>query len=284
MAEVRLTKRIEFAAAHRYHHDGWDAATNRKVFGACNNVHGHGHNYLLEVSVRGEVDPENGMVVNLYDLKKVLEGVLEEFDHKHLNLDTPYFKNRIPTSENIALVLWHLLAGYPAIGRLERVRLYEDDDLNAEVTHELVERAAQHPVARLTKRYHFSAAHRVLNARLSEADNRRLFGQDSEPNGHNYVLAVTVSGEVDSDTGMITDIAALDQAVQDLVVRRFDRRDLNQDPDFRSLPTTGENLAVLIWNLLEKAVKKGRLEKIGLGQHRDLSYEYAGVTSDHVRA
>src|SRR6185295_7037085 len=162
MGDVLLSKKIEFAAAHRYHNPKWDADRNRAVFGACNNEHGHGHNYLLEVTVTGEVDRQSGMVVNLYDLKKALEQVLEQFDHKNLNLDTPYFKDRIPTTENIALVLWSVLAEYRAIGRLETVRVYENEDLFAEITAEMVRAGAgSGSTARLCRRYHFSAAHRA---------------------------------------------------------------------------------------------------------------------------
>src|SRR5437773_2643882 len=146
MAKVLLTKRIEFSSSHRYQNDAWDAARNRVVFGACNNEPGHGHNYLLEVTLAGEVDPDTGMVVNLYDLKHVLKQVLEEFDHKHLNLDTPYFKGTIPTTENIAGVLWKILAArgeispdtgkvtdIPTLDRLVQelvVRRFDHQDLN----------------------------------------------------------------------------------------------------------------------------------------------------------
>src|SRR3989454_5589977 len=104
MHTVRLTKRLEFSAAHRYRKPGWSEERNRAVFGRHNNP--HGHNYLLEVIVSGAIDPVTGMVINLYDLKQVLKQVLVEFDHKSLNEDTPYFKDRIPTTENFAVVLW----------------------------------------------------------------------------------------------------------------------------------------------------------------------------------
>lgn len=277
MAEVLLTKRVEFAAAHRYHQDAWDRARNRAVFGACNNEHGHGHNYLLEVTVAGEVDARTGMVVNLYDLKKVLEQVLEEFDHKNLNLDTPYFTDRIPTTENIALILWRILARYPAIGRLERIRLFEDEDLFAEITGEIAAGlAVGGPEARLTRRYHFSAAHRARSPQLSEEDNRKVYGKCGRPNGHQYVLSVTVRGPVDPETGMVMPIPVLDQAVEESVVGRLDHRDLNSDPDFATRATTGENLAALMWNLLVKSLPEGRLDRIGLSQDRDLAFDYAG--------
>src|SRR3712207_1802581 len=100
MPSVCLTKRIEFCASHRYYRADWPLERNKEKFGACHWAPGHGHNYLLEVTVQGEVPNETGMVINLTELKQVLQAVLSEFDHKHLNLDTPYFNDRIPTTEN----------------------------------------------------------------------------------------------------------------------------------------------------------------------------------------
>ena len=271
MARVSLTKRIEFAAAHRYHIESWDAARNRTVFGACSNAPGHGHNYMLEVTVAGEVDGQTGMVVNLYDLKQVLKQVLEEFDHKHLNLDTPYFKRMIPTTENFAGVLWRALAARPEIGRLERVRLYEDEDLFTDVT-------AESRQTNLSRRYHFSAAHRLQADRLSEENGRRLFGLcgGATAHGHNYLLEVTVGGDIDPVTGMIVDIPALDRVVRERVLQRFDHQDLNQDPEFTRGVTTGESLVRFIWSLLVKAVPSGQLKRVGLGETQEVWFDYSG--------
>lgn len=257
MAETLLTKRIEFAAAHRYHNPAWDAATNRRVFDACNNEPGHGHNYLLEVTVAGPVDRHTGMVVNLFDLKVVLQQVLEEFDHKHLNLDTPYFRTTIPTTENIATVLWNKLSERPEIGRLDRIQLYEEDDLWADLTAETHARRR----ASLTRRYHFPASLPAANAQQGQT-------------GHNYALEVTVAGDIHPETGMVTDIGAVDRVVQESIVRRFTDRNLGQDPAFSARPLTGETLAQLIWSLLVKAIPTGRLQKVRLVESDDLSYEY----------
>ncbi|MFM8552341.1 MAG: 6-carboxytetrahydropterin synthase [Nitrospiraceae bacterium] len=271
MPEVRLTKRIEFAAAHRYGRKDWDAARNRAVFGACFNEPGHGHNYMLEVTVAGVVDPQTGMVVNLYDLKRVLKEILEEFDHKHLNLDTPYFVEKIPTTENIASVLWGVLATSPEIGRLEKIRLFEDDDLSAEF-------AGIDGQASLTKRYHFSAAHRVPSSRPSAGQAQRPFGSchGQSSHGHNYVLHVTVQGQIDPITGMLVNIPALDRTVEERVLRRFDHQDLDRDSELAGRPTSGENLVRFLWNLLVKTLPSGRLERIGLSETRGMYYEYRG--------
>ncbi|MGH7250225.1 MAG: 6-carboxytetrahydropterin synthase [Nitrospiraceae bacterium] len=283
MAKVLLTKRIEFSASHRYHNDAWDAERNRVVFGACNHEPGHGHNYLLEVTVAGEVDADTGMVVNLYDLKQVLKQVLEEFDHKHLNLDTPYFKGKIPTTENIAGVLWRMLAARPEIGPLEKVRLFEDEDLFAEITAADVGGGGPEIArASVTRRYYFSAAHRVHSGQLSAAENRRLYGKCDSPNahGHNYELSVRVRGKINPDTGMVTDIPTLDRLVQELVVQRFDHQDLNRDPDFSAHVPTGENLTRLIWKRLAGSIPAARLDRIGLVETRGSSYSYAGETGE----
>ncbi len=257
MASVLLTKRIEFSASHRYHNEAWDAARNRAVFGACNNAPGHGHNYLLEVTVSGEVDPHTGMVVNLFDLKRVLQEVLEDFDHNHLNLDTPYFKDAIPTTENIARVLWQRLETQKDIGRLHAIRLYEDEDLFADVTA-----AAGLDVASVSRRYQFTA---VYEGDAASGGNW---------NGHTYDLFVTVHGPIDRETGMVTDIDALDRLVQEKIIQPFNGQDLRKI--LRVPNVTGEQLVRGSWDHLVKSVPSGKLERVRLVQTRDLAFEYAG--------
>jgi 6-pyruvoyltetrahydropterin/6-carboxytetrahydropterin synthase len=127
-----LTKRMDFSASHRYWNPEWSEEKNKEVFGKSASPHGHGHNYALELTVEGEADPETGMIINLYDLKKIMKEVLEDFDHKHLNEDNPHFKTLVPTTENIARVLWdgfkEKLSGNDRC-RLYRVRLYETRDM-----------------------------------------------------------------------------------------------------------------------------------------------------------
>ncbi|MBI4401965.1 MAG: 6-carboxytetrahydropterin synthase [Nitrospirae bacterium] len=256
MAQVLLTKRIEFAAAHRYHNEAWDSARNRAVFGACNNDPGHGHNYMLEVTVSGEVDRHTGMVINLFDLKRVIQEVLEEFDHNHLNLDTPYFQDAIPTTENIARVLWQRLETQKDIGRLHAVRLYEDEDLFADVTA-----SAGLDVASVTRRYQFTA---VYEGDASSGGNW---------NGHTCDLFVAVRGPIDRETGMVTNIVALDRLVQEKVIQPFNGQDLRKVLGIQKV--TGEHLARTIWGRLVISVPSGKLERVRLVQTRDLAFEYA---------
>lgn len=134
--EISITRVVGFSAAHRYHSDQLSEDENRRVFGKCNRPHGHGHNYRLEVTVSGPVDAVTGMVMNLADLDRILrEVVVEPLDHSFLNHDISHFAAVVPTSENIALWLVDQLAT-PLDGlgvRLRNVRLYESDDLYAEV-------------------------------------------------------------------------------------------------------------------------------------------------------
>ncbi len=130
MTTASLTKTFEFSASHRYHRPEWSDEENRRVFGACAHPNGHGHNYLLQVTVAGPIDRVTGMVINLVDVKAMVDSVLEEFDHKHLNHDTDYFDTRIPTTENLAAVLWDLIGKrLPGEAKLGAIRLHEDEDL-----------------------------------------------------------------------------------------------------------------------------------------------------------
>jgi 6-pyruvoyltetrahydropterin/6-carboxytetrahydropterin synthase len=130
---ILLTRKIEFSASHLYHNPDFSPEENRRVFGKCNNPHGHGHNYTLEVTVAGEPDPMTGMVLNLADLKEILEReVMQRMDHRHLNYEVPELAGQIPTCENVARVIWQLLEPKITEGKLHRVRLYEASDLFAD--------------------------------------------------------------------------------------------------------------------------------------------------------
>jgi 6-pyruvoyltetrahydropterin/6-carboxytetrahydropterin synthase len=125
---MRVTKRLEFCAAHRYARRDWDEARNRAAFGRAANL--HGHNYVLEVTVEGDPSPDTGMVMDLKALKDlVVETVLDRLDHKNLNVDVPEFAERLPTPEHLAVFIWDRLAPRLRGCRLQRVRLHEDASL-----------------------------------------------------------------------------------------------------------------------------------------------------------
>jgi 6-pyruvoyltetrahydropterin/6-carboxytetrahydropterin synthase len=130
---VYLTRKCEFSASHYYHNPEFTEEENQRVFGKCANRNGHGHNYTLEVTVAGEVDPVSGFVVDLKDLKAILEReVISVYDHRHLNLEVPEFATRVPTTENIAISIWQRLDGKIPHAKLHRVRVYEMPDLFAD--------------------------------------------------------------------------------------------------------------------------------------------------------
>ncbi len=130
---VSITRKIEFSASHLYHNPAFSAEENKRVFGKCNNPYGHGHNYTLEVTIEGEPDPTTGMVLDLVELKGILEKeIIQRMDHRFLNYEVAELKGKIPTCENIAIVIWELLAPKIRAGRLHGVRLYESPDLFAD--------------------------------------------------------------------------------------------------------------------------------------------------------
>jgi 6-pyruvoyltetrahydropterin/6-carboxytetrahydropterin synthase len=135
--------------------------------------------------------------------------------------------------------------------------------------------------ATVTRRYRFCAAHRLHTDYLSPQENLAVFGKCNNPNGHghNYVVLVTVKNEVQAETGGGVDIGRLDQIVGQQILMRFDHHDLNQDPEFADRTTTGENLVLLIWDLLVHCLPTGQLEKVGLIETRDNYFEYAGTTN-----
>ncbi len=130
---ILLTRKIEFSASHFYNNPSLSPEENHRIFGKCNNPHGHGHNYTLEVTVEGEPDPVTGMVLDLKELKDILEReVMQRMDHRHLNYEVPELAGQIPTCENISRVIWQLLEPKITQGKLHRVRLYESPDLFAD--------------------------------------------------------------------------------------------------------------------------------------------------------
>ena len=130
---ILLTRKAEFSASHYYWVPAWTEEENARVFGKCSNRNGHGHNYTLEVTVAGEVDSATGFVVDLKELKDVMEReVVSVYDHRHLNLEVPEFAKAMPTTENIAIAVWKRLEGKISGAKLYCVRVYETPDLFAD--------------------------------------------------------------------------------------------------------------------------------------------------------
>ena len=125
---MKVCRRETFNAAHRLFNPNWTDEKNDEVFGLCNNPNFHGHNYVLEVWVDGEIDPDTGYVIDTKILKEIIhEEIVEEFDHKNLNLDVPEFQKLNPTAENISIVIWNKLRKRLPNNLELLVRLYETE-------------------------------------------------------------------------------------------------------------------------------------------------------------
>jgi 6-pyruvoyltetrahydropterin/6-carboxytetrahydropterin synthase len=258
---MRLTRKVEFEAAHYYRLAHLTAAENRARFGRVAEM--HGHNYVLHVSVIGDVDAVTGMVVNVKHIDEVVRRrVVAQLDHQCLNLDVPAFREHLPTTENLALFVWRELEAAFDNCRLAAVRVYESDALLAEHRGERAPSGAEgeRPMVYLTRAYEFSASHRLHEPGLSAEENARLYGKCNNANGHghNYRVEVTVAGPTDEESGMVADLDALDRLVQAEVLDRFDYKHMNTDvEEFRTRNPTSENVVRFIYDRLAPRIAGG---------------------------
>ena len=257
--ECTIHRRAQFSASHRYWLPELDEAENKRLFGACSRFPGHGHNYLLYVSLAGDLD-RYGMVENLSVVKQVIKReVTSQLNYSYLNDTWAEFKETLPTTENISRIIWQRLADHLP---LTNIRLYEHPELWADYQGNNME-------ANLTVKTHFSAAHRLAIPSLSFEENQEIYGKCARPNGHghNYHLEVTVAGEIDPRTGMSVDLGQLQQVIDEYVIEPFDHTFLNKDiAYFAEVVPTAENIAVRIAELLRSPVEKlgVELDKIKL--------------------
>jgi 6-pyruvoyltetrahydropterin/6-carboxytetrahydropterin synthase len=129
MPIVTATRRLRFNAAHRVHNPALSDEENRRLFGKCNNPNWHGHNYVLEVSVTGEIDPRTGYVMDLGALRALVEReVIDRVDHRNMNIDVDFMQGVNPTAENIVVQCWRVLEPHVTPARLTRLRLWETEN------------------------------------------------------------------------------------------------------------------------------------------------------------
>lgn len=258
---MKLTRRITFSAGHRYWNTERSPEENRALYGAIASPYSHGHNYVLDVTTEGHVDASHGMVVNIKRIDdRLKEYVLGPFHLKSINDEVEWFATRSPSIENLLAYFATLLGPVmPPEAKLTSLRLEE---------HPLLwgEWSAESQMITLTRVYEFAASHRLHAPNLSAERNVELFGKCNNANGHghNYLLEVTVTGDLDSETGMMVDLEALDLAVNRAVVDRYDHHNLNVDlPEFEGKNTTSEVVAETIFRLLKGQVP-GRLVRVRL--------------------
>ncbi len=266
--ECIVNRRAKFSASHRYWLPELSPEENWERFGANSRFPGHGHNYEMYVSIIGELD-QYGMVQNLSDVKKVIKKeVTSQLDYSYLNDTWIEFQKTLPTTENIAKVIWERLSPHLP---LVDIQLYEHPQL-------WVNYQGKNMEATLSIQTHFSAAHRLARPDLSFEENSEIYGKCARPNGHghNYHLEVSVTGEIDARTGMIVDLGDLQKVIDDYVVEPFDHTFLNKDiAYFAQVVPTAENIAVHIAQLLQEPVSKlgVELEKIKLTESPNNSCE-----------
>lgn len=270
---MTLTRRVSFASGHRYWFDNLSEEENRSLFGKWASPYNHGHNYVLEVSVSGKVNPLNGMVVNIKEIDALLQdAVVSRYDQKSLNDEVAEFQGKSTSTESISQVIWETLQARPLDSQihLTKLRLYETPQLFVEI--------GEDDSVQLTRVYEFSSSHRLDVPNLSEDENLDLFGKCNNlaGHGHNYVLEVTVTGRPDEQTGMLADLEAIDTAVESEVVDRYDHKHLNVDvPEFKDVNPTTEVLTRTIWRRLEGKLP-AKLCKIVVRETARSIFEYSG--------
>ncbi|NJM97657.1 MAG: 6-carboxytetrahydropterin synthase [Phormidesmis sp. RL_2_1] len=255
-----IHRRSQFSASHRYWLPELSDSENVSRFGKCAQAPGHGHNYILHVSIESDIGA-HGMVLNLSEAKEIIHReVIEPLDFSYLNDTWPEFALTLPTTEHIAQVIWHRLRPHlcPPL-RIVNIQLFETSNLWADYQGNDMQ-------AYLTSAAHFSAAHRLALSHLSDEENHNIYGKCARVNGHghNYRVEVTVKGEVDPRTGMLVDLVALQNAIECHVIEPFDHTFLNKDvPYFSDTVPTAENIVIHICERL-----KAPIDDIGATLHK----------------
>ncbi|MCW8131586.1 MAG: 6-carboxytetrahydropterin synthase [Planctomycetota bacterium] len=248
---LALTRRVTFNAGHVYKGAGLTRAELDATFGIAAEPSGHGHDYVLEVTIEGPVDATDGMVVNIKTLDDLLDRMIAPIDHRMLNVSMPEFRDAVPTTERLAQALWARLPKEIGRARATALLLRESPDLSVELE------GKEPAMVYLTRSVEFAAAHRLHADGLSDDENRRIYGKCNNPNGHghNYVAEITVKGEPDARTGVIVDIGKLDDLLKREIDARFDHKHLNLDtPYFKDRVPTAENIARTIWERIAAQV------------------------------
>lgn len=246
MSSQRVVQEFAFEASHFYHLPHLSEEENARIFGKS--ARHHGHNYRVRVHYAAPLQ----MAPALWEqfAQTVKDLINTELDHRCLNLEHPYFQQHLPTTENLAIYLWHRIS--PQLSTpIERVEVFESEMLSSAHSGEVRSNRTDRPayIVELTRAYTFSSAHRLYHPNLSEEENRTHFGKCANPHGHghDYRMEISVRGQPDPITGMVISLVDLDALVQREILDVLDHRYLNEEvPPFNTIPPTSENLVIFI--------------------------------------
>ena len=288
---ITMTRRLTFSSALADWMPSLSQAENEAIFGPEASPEPYGHNYTLDVSVKGSIHQRTGILVNIKEIDKIVKNrIVQVLDRKLLNRRVSRFETEPPTLENLTLfVADELRDALPAEVMLSAIRLedtatrYATWEADANENAALTARGNIHRNTGnmlLTRVYEFSASHRLHSPHLSDEANRELFGKCNYDNGHghNYEVEITVSGPVDPRSGRVIEPDALDAVVNKAVLDRYDHRHLNYDiPEFAGLVPSAEVITRVIWEQIAPHLTgSARLYRVLVRETQRNIFEYYG--------
>ena len=291
---ITMTRRLMFSAAHSDWLPALSQAENEAIFGPDASPEPYGHNYTLDVSVKGKIDSKTGILVNIKEIDRIVkQKVVQVLDRKYINKQIARFGTQPATLENLTqFVADELRSEMPAEVWLSAIRLEATPTLfatwkaPAQTKAPLgIQNSEEKETASMlmTRAYEFSASHRLHSPHLSDADNRDLFGKCNYDNGHghNYEVEITVHGPLEARTGRVIDPDMLDSIVNSRVLDRYDHRHFNYDvPEFAGLVPSAEVITRVIWEQLEAHIPlPARLYRVLVRETPRNIFEYFGTNS-----
>ena len=280
-----MTRRVAFSAALADWNEALTPEENRARYGNTASPEPYGHNYLLDVQVAGEIDPKTGMLINIKELDRIVRAeAIAHLDRKFINQSVADFHNRAVTPESLAeWIAGKVAPRLPESIALASVRIEESPERFAEWRNET---SGKKEIRRdgksmlLTHVYEFAASHRLDSPHLTAEENREVFGKCNYDNGHghNYLVEVTISGPVNTDSGRVLDPDVLDEIVNREVISRYDHRHFNFDiAEFKGLIPSAEVITRVIWDRLrEQFPAPARLARVVVRETARNIFEYAG--------
>lgn len=279
---MEMTRRVMFSAAHADWLFSRSRAENETFFGASASPEPYGHNYVLDVTVAGEINLKTGILVNIKEIDRIVrEKVVSALDRKFLNRQVASFCERPVTAETLAqFVVEEMTPALPSEVTLSAVRVESTPERWAEWRIHLEKGKKEPEPMQVTHVYEFAASHRLHSPHLSEEENQELFGKCNYPSGHghNYIFEVTVAGPVEARSGRVIDGAELDALVEREIVERYDHRHLNYDiPEFAGEIPSAEIITKIIWErLADKIPAPARLHRVVVRETARNFFEYRG--------